>query len=208
MPTRYAYQFRRPTLYRRRRIPMKRSRLNANSSIGNSPSRIATVALIISISALIVSIWQATQQRGHNRLSVRPALRLDKDSGEDGTLLGIELRNAGTGPALITRFALSVDGVPVKPTEPDDIWDAAEKVLDITRPSLHLAEYYYDRDDAIPPNEDRYLIGMTREVYEKLSEEDKQLWKRTLPRITVEIEYNSVYGEAFKVQFPRTTSSR
>lgn len=158
-------------------------------------------AAVIALSALVVSIYQGCAQREHDRLSVRPALRLDKMVSQNDKLLGTQLRNAGTGSALVTHFTVYVDDQPM-PKEPVDVWENAEKALGLFGRKLPLSEFYYDPGDSIPTDESTYLIGITDEAYEKLSESDQDLVSRALSRIKIQIDYTSVYKEPFSVKYP------
>ena len=177
---------------------MENGRVNANTVIGIAAS-------VTAIAAVVVSIWQGVQQRRHNVLSVRPALSFDKDVAADGTLLGIDLKNAGTGPALIKRFVIYVDDRPVSDGQ-GDVWEAAEKVLNLANPQLHFTEFYYDPGDSMPANEEKRIIGIEREDYNKLSDSDKALWKNALSRIRIKVEYTSIYEENFECHSAHSAS--
>ena len=168
---------------------MKRFRITGDTMVG-------IAAAVIASAALTVSIMQGFAQRKHDRLSLKPALRLDKYFSKNDKLLGIHLRTAGTGPALVTRFVLYVDGRPVS-KEPVDIWENAEKALNLFGRNLPLSEFYYEPGDSIPIDETTYIIGIEDEAYQKLSDSDKDLVNNAIKRIKIEIEYTSVYEEPF-----------
>lgn len=70
---------------------------------------IAICATIIAVASLAVSIYEGRATRRHNRLSVRPFLRL-ATTFRTGDTAGLLLTNAGLGPAVITKTLLWLDG--------------------------------------------------------------------------------------------------
>jgi hypothetical protein len=68
---------------------------------------IASIALIISIGALIVSSWQYSAQIEHNKLSVKPhmAVTYILESGKRERN-GIYVSNPGLGPAIIKTVSV------------------------------------------------------------------------------------------------------
>src|SRR5688572_25280527 len=75
----------------------------------------AMSAVFIALLALTVTIWQAALTRRHNRLSVRPHLRIDWLVSDEGTdeKVSVVLSNNGLGPAIIKRFQWKIDGKPL-----------------------------------------------------------------------------------------------
>jgi len=69
----------------------------------------AICAVIIALSALVVSIWEGIQNRKHNRLSVRPHLRIDR-STYVGSPAKITIGNNGLGTAIVQSFTVHCDG--------------------------------------------------------------------------------------------------
>ncbi len=70
---------------------------------------LSTAAIIISTFALVVSIWQAKDNRDFNKLSIKPHLQVNpKLTGDKES--GLYLENAGTGTAFIDSITLSVNG--------------------------------------------------------------------------------------------------
>jgi len=73
---------------------------------------VAICATVIAVVSLAVSVYEARATRRHNRISVRPFLELRVGLSQ-GRTAGLQLINAGLGPAVITRTALTLDGQPL-----------------------------------------------------------------------------------------------
>jgi len=70
---------------------------------------VAICAVVIAVGSLVVSVSEAQATRNHYRRSVRPLLQLDIPL-HPGRRSGLQLINAGLGPAVITKTVLMVDG--------------------------------------------------------------------------------------------------
>lgn len=69
---------------------------------------IAVAALVVSISAVVVGIYEASLQRAHDRAEVWPHLELETFiTPEDASLY---LENTGIGPAVVQSVDVAVDG--------------------------------------------------------------------------------------------------
>ena len=162
---------------------------------------IELAAVVVAAAAMWVAVSQGKAQREHNRLSVKPALTFDTDELIDGTLVKIDLRNSGLGPATVKRFTLYIDAKPV-PEKDGDIWASAEKVLNLSDPRIKFSNYYYNAGDVIATGERQPIIDIERDVYEKLSDGDKALWNQAMPRLKIEVDYTSFYGDEFNARYP------
>jgi hypothetical protein len=82
-----------------------------STSLRGRDPHIASMALIISIGALIVSLGQYRAETRHNRLSVRPhvvpTFVLEGGKGERN---GIYIANPGLGPAIIKAVSVEMGG--------------------------------------------------------------------------------------------------
>jgi hypothetical protein len=73
---------------------------------------VAICATVIAVVSLAVSVYEARVTRQHNRISVRPFLELRVGMSQ-GRTAGLQLINAGLGPAVITGTVLMLDGRPL-----------------------------------------------------------------------------------------------
>jgi hypothetical protein len=71
-------------------------------------SFIALAALIVSLSAAIVGIYEASLQRTHDRAEVWPHVEISTFIADHGAEVSVE--NTGVGPAIINSVVVSVDG--------------------------------------------------------------------------------------------------
>src|SRR5580704_10007812 len=78
----------------------------------NASVVVAICATFIAVLSLVVSVYEARATRRHNRISVRPFLELRVGLSQ-GDTAGLQLINAGLGPAAITRTMLTLDGEPL-----------------------------------------------------------------------------------------------
>jgi hypothetical protein len=72
---------------------------------------VAICATVIAVASLGVSVYEARAARRHNGISVRPLLELHS-SFHPGRTAGLQLVNAGLGPAVIIASTLRLDGQP------------------------------------------------------------------------------------------------
>src|SRR3982751_1653555 len=71
---------------------------------------IAVAALVVSISAVVVGLYEASLQRAHDRAEVWPHLEISTFTSSSGA--SISLVNNGIGPAIIKSVVVTVDGKP------------------------------------------------------------------------------------------------
>lgn len=73
-------------------------------------SFIAMAALIVSLSAVVVGVYEAALQRAHDRAEVWPHLEISTYATPKGA--EVRLENGGIGPAIVHTVVVSVDGQP------------------------------------------------------------------------------------------------
>ena len=71
---------------------------------------IAIAALVVSISAVVVGLYEASLQRTHDRAEVWPHVEIQVFTKKTGA--EIRLENTGLGPAIIESVVATVDGQP------------------------------------------------------------------------------------------------
>jgi len=149
----------------------------------------AICAAVIALAALVTSIWQGIQNRKHNRLSVRPRMRVDYSTYADSPIK-ISVSNNGTGPAIIRGFSVSVDGNKV---QSDDLplAAAAAKRAGIDGPH---DSYTPTIGDTFAKDESKDLLLIRNSPVEL---EKRRELRRQLRRIGFDIEYESIYGDLF-----------
>ena len=152
---------------------------------------VSLAAIIISTLALIVSIWQAKDNRDFNKLSIKPHLQVNpKLTGDKES--GLYLENAGTGTAFIDSVTVSTNGKIFNLTEgnPSEFFNSLNVKPDCYRQS------WPKKGAAIQSGKEFPLIKVT-EANEPLCyfEVFKLL---TGPNIIMNISYTSPYDEKLK----------
>ena len=73
-------------------------------------SFVAIAALVVSLSALGVGVYEARLQRQHDRAEVWPNLEVGTFTSPDGATVIVD--NTGLGPAVVEAVAVAVDSAP------------------------------------------------------------------------------------------------
>ena len=158
---------------------------------------VAVSSVAIAVIALAVSVYQSALIRRHNRQSVRPALQL-RARFRPGERAGLRLVNAGLGPAVVTGSAVAVDGRHLGE------YDLPSLDLlrgdDRPRPSATT----FSRGAILATDYDEYLLSV--EGFDPGVGWHAALAELVRDRLTVEIRYESLYGEqTFIVNWPART---
>ena len=74
-------------------------------------SFVAIAALIVSISAVVVGVYEAALQRRHDRAEVWPHLEIGTYTSP--RTVAVKLENNGIGPAIVQSVIVTVDGKPM-----------------------------------------------------------------------------------------------
>ena len=87
---------------------------------------IQNVSLIVSVCALGLTLQQIWATYKHNRLSVRPLLatNLEKTrplNAPDVVVVTASIGNCGLGPAIIKKFEVLFDGIPLQANTPEEL---------------------------------------------------------------------------------------
>ena len=83
---------------------------------------IAFAALIVSVSAVVVGVYEASLQRAHDRAEVWPHLELETFVEPKGA--SVYLENTGIGPGIVQSMVVTVDG------HPERNWDEVVAALE------------------------------------------------------------------------------
>ena len=157
--------------------------------------------IIVAIAAVSMAKKQATVSesqlevmRKHNKLTVRPHLKITTEQSIDKRSLKFYLNNVGTGPALFTEWHIWVDGKPFSlPNIPVD-WVAIVKAAGIADKDAHglclksgavLAAGQQDLLFEVNLSDSKYGIKTLTELHQKT-------WA-----IKIGLDYDSIYEERF-----------
>ena len=143
---------------------------------------------ITAVCALGLSIWEGTQSRRHDRLSVRPLLSFNHEKLPDGRALLV--KNNGLGPAILERFQIFVNGSPVNELQ-EGGWSEVVRLLGIRG----FAEYHYMvGDEVLDSGEERTVLRINCKGW---SAAELDVLDNSLLLLKVRFDYKSMYHEHF-----------
>ncbi|GAB2863059.1 hypothetical protein GCM10027176_76140 [Actinoallomurus bryophytorum] len=161
----------------------------------NANTVIAVCATVIALGSLWISYTQARATESHNRQTVRPLLKIRRIKNYANQETGLQIINAGLGPAIITESVVSLDGKIIGQ------WnlDTYHKVVAVA--ALPIEPYVYTAFSGTT-----ILVGQTSfllHLDDYVDEEHDWFWKLISQRIDIEIHYESLYGgEDYRVELP------
>jgi hypothetical protein len=163
----------------------------------NASIVVAICATVIAVLSLAVSVYEARSARRHDRISVRPHLALQA-SMRQGHRAGLQLINAGLGPAAITRTVLTLDG--------ETLGEFSEASINILRgkPSVRPAAVTFTKT-ILATGYDQFLLSV--EPFDRTGHAEFADLVRH--RLGLEIHHESLYGgEGCKTEWkPKPTTS-
>ncbi len=154
----------------------------------NSSKIIGIAATVIALASLLLSVWQGSETRRHDRLMVRPSLVLINHFVDGDPEYGVLLSNKGIGPAFVRELRIFVDGKRVAKDE-EGGWKHARSQLGISAPWIH-----YSSGAVISASETMPLIAIKRQ---NQNDERKLRLREAVARLKIEVDYESAYGEEF-----------
>jgi len=154
---------------------------------------VSIASVVIALSASAATIWQAVLTRRHNRLSVRPHLRIDR-SEVDVEGIKISVLNTGVGPAIVESFQIKVDNEVIEGNLFSRMQNAWTK--------LGLQQYNFEA--YFPVAQEAFGVGECQILIvprlTKPSAQDIERIRSVVPRLTFTIGYTSIYGDQFLVE--------
>lgn len=144
---------------------------------------IAVAALIVSLTAVIVGIYEAELQRAHDRAEVWPHLEVGTYTSPKG--VSIVLQNSGIGPAVVKAVVVTVDGKPMHD------WDEALSTL--FGRSTSSDENYTAANGALRAGDKLTLVGVVS------SKIPKPGFSAYGPRVVVRVCYASVFDDDWQL---------
>ena len=144
---------------------------------------IAFAALVVSVSAVAVGIYEAALQRAHDRAEVWPHLELSTYVMPKGAELRLD--NNGIGPAIVHSIVVSVDN------RPRHKWD--EVIEAITGKKPDALENSTAAERAIRAGDRVILVGVPAQSL------PPGMWTY-IKRVSVRVCYSSVFGESWVLE--------
>ncbi len=141
---------------------------------------IALAALIVSLSAMVVGIYEAALQRAHDRAEVWPHVEVGTFTTPKGA--AVTLENGGLGPAIIKSVVVTVDG------KPRHDWPDALHALIGAVPADYSNQTVVDH--ALRAGEQVTIVALAAKDL------PKDFWP-TVQRVGVTMCYSSVFGDSW-----------
>src|SRR5580700_8827749 len=164
-------------------------RMFMRSHLMNASIVVAICATVIAVLSLAVSVYEARATRRHDRISVRPFLAL-RVGLRQGQVAGLQLTNAGLGPAAITKTVLTLDG--------ESLGEFSELSVNELRSRLSIRPAAVTfRKTILATDYDQFLLSV--DPFDPTEHaEFADLFKH---RLGMEIHYESLYGgEDYKTE--------
>jgi hypothetical protein len=143
---------------------------------------VAIAALIVSLSALAVGVYEASLQRAHDRAEVWPNLEVGTFTSGEGAKIFVH--NTGLGPAVVEAIAVTVDDKPLR------TWRGVLQVLlgDSSRAFGNTSLF----DHGVRPGDNVELLGLPTASL------PTPFWQQ-IGRVKLRICYRSVFDERWIV---------
>lgn len=145
---------------------------------------ISVSATVIALASLWVSFTESRNIRSHNRQSVRPLLQIRRVLNFEGARTGIQLINAGLGPAIVTTSIVRVDGEVVGG------WDL-KTYRQLTR-GHSASPKVSTLQSGVPVLTGQVVHLLFFDDFDR--DEHAWFWTLVSERLMVEIFYESLYG--------------
>ena len=144
------------------------------------------LAFAISLFSLGFTIFQGIETRRHNRLGVEPYIIVNRFGATINPKFGIQLKNNGLGPAILTEREIVVKGQRIKNEEA--LRDALKAI------SEGRGTMTYTRVSIVRPAYEGNMI----EASEYKREDQELIWGALTNDVDIRITYCSIYQECKK----------
>ena len=153
----------------------------SNSSIERFQSIGTALAIIISLVAMFISLYEASIMKSQQSAMVWPYLDISQQYDNEG--FAIELSNKGTGPAIITSVQVDYNGLPV---------ESMDVLMDSLNPNRTFG-YDILRNHTV--GNQVFMSGEKNIVFGLPYTDETRVVQRNLGKIRIRIGYKSVLEE-------------
>lgn len=153
----------------------------SNSSRERFQSIGTALAMIISLSAMFISLYEASIMKSQQSAMVWPYLDLSQQYNNEG--FAIEVSNKGTGPAIITSVQVDYNGLPI---------ESIDVLMDSLNPNRTFG-YDILRNSTL--GNQVFMSGEKRIVFGLPYSDETRIVQSNLGKIRVRIGYKSVLEE-------------
>jgi len=177
-------------------LPVKGRRKKLKRLIISSDKILSLSAILIALASIFVTIWESSEIRRHNRLSVRPKLEIFFNYDPGCRSMEWILCNNGIGPGIIKDSRIIIDKK-AYPINNGAIFDNVGDILGLE--GLSIMKISSMNSGLALIKEETMKPIFRFELKSKVKEED--FWKLH-DRIEFKIDYESMYLEQFYCQYP------
>lgn len=139
------------------------------------------MALVISIIAMLISIFEASIMKSQQKAMVWPYLKASEQY--DGNGFGIRVTNKGTGPAIVTSVQVDYNGSPM---------ENIEMLMDSLNPNRTFG-YNILTNNSL--GDQVFMSGEEKMVFGLPYNEETRIIVKKIPDIRMRIGYKSVLDE-------------
>lgn len=177
-----------------KRNKFKKAKKNKTMKKISTDRIVGISAMFISLLTLVIFIYQTNLMRQQNYLSILPYLSLDTSINHYEGTLEFQLRNLGTGPAIIESRRIYLDNKWLDV----DFGDFLEEQFIKNDTTISIQSASISRGTAIPANESITLVKvyMPKKKFPNLLE-----WFTKVQEdgVDYEVIYRSLYQEKWKI---------
>ncbi len=151
-------------------------------------------ATTIALAALGLSIYEGRLSRHHDRLSVRPLLDASLRMSPAFERFSLMVVNNGLGPAVVKKWTLLLDKKPYREQGIEN-WEQLTEKLGLAGPVNYG---YFKPGSILATGQCEELVGYPVGAYSK---ERADQFRAALVRLTICLQYESMYEEKFTFEF-------
>lgn len=153
------------------------------------------LSCFIAMLALIFTAYQSSLTRKHNKISVRPLIKITTQHGDGKKNYSIDFNNHGLGPAIVTKVIIYVDGVNIGVADNDYNWNKA--IVNAKKGTDDVSFVYF----TLFKNAGSINSGESCEAMFTKEVENNVVLDSIFEKFHFKIEYESLYGEKFTEGF-------
>jgi hypothetical protein len=153
----------------------------SNSSMERFQSIGTALAIVISLAAMFISLYEARIMESQQSAMVWPYLDISQQYNDEG--FAVEVSNKGTGPAIITSVQVDYNGFPM---------ESMDMLMDSLNPERTFG---YDILINNTIGDQVFMSGEKRIVFGLPYNDETKIVQRNLGKIRVRIGYKSVLEE-------------
>lgn len=153
------------------------------------------LSCFIAMLALTFTAYQSSLARKHNKISVKPLIKMITQHGDGKKNYSINFINHGLGPAIVTKVLIYVDGVKIGVADNDYVWNKA--IVNAKKGTDDDSFIYFTlfRNEGCINNGESCEVIYTKEV------ENNAVLDSIFEKFNFKIEYKSLYGEKYTEGF-------